>query len=141
MVEHAGALAELLHRTDARARGAQRIGLHDHARRPVLVPGCDLLDEVRDLNMRGTGLHAGRVEAEEAAVRFRDGLITCVRRHNFSEIPGQNRAGKTTRSEISHAGDANTRMLAGRTRTGARRRPSRGMSLFGSTTRLLARGD
>ena len=66
----ARALAEFFGRADPRATRAHRIGLEDDARAAFEVSGRDLSDERRDVDVRRTRPHAGRVVAIQAAVRF-----------------------------------------------------------------------
>ncbi len=67
---HAGALAQHVHRTDARTTCAQNVCVQDGQRRAHQVLRGDFLDEARHIDVRGTGRRAGRIEAVEAAVGF-----------------------------------------------------------------------
>ena len=69
-MHHAGAFAQHVHRTDARAAQAQNIGVENGLRRAAQIAAGDLLDEARDVDVGGAGGGAGRVEAVEAAVGF-----------------------------------------------------------------------
>ena len=68
--QHASAFAELLHRADPGTSGTQQIGLQDGAGRAHQVTGSNLLDEARDVDMRGAGVRTRSVVTEEAAVSF-----------------------------------------------------------------------
>ncbi len=72
-MQHAGAFAEDIHGTGARAACAEDVGVEDGLCRAFEVIAGDLLDEARDVDVRGTGGRAGRVEAVEAAVGFSHG--------------------------------------------------------------------
>jgi hypothetical protein len=72
-VQHARALAEHFHGADARAACTEHVGFEDRPRRPRQIVAGDLLDEARHVDVRGAGLHAGRVKAVETAVGFDDG--------------------------------------------------------------------
>ena len=73
VVEHACTFAEHLDGACAGAGAAENVGVEDGLRRALQVAGGDLFDEARHVDVGGAGLHAGRIEAEEAAVSLGDG--------------------------------------------------------------------
>ena len=52
------------------------------------IVGLDLADEERDVDVRRAGLHAGRVEAEIAAVGLDEGFVAGQRRMQVGKIAG-----------------------------------------------------
>ena len=71
-MEDAGAFAEYVDGADARATGAEDVGVEDAEGGAAQVAGGDALDEAGDIDVCGAGGGAGRVEAVEAAVRLND---------------------------------------------------------------------
>jgi hypothetical protein len=69
----AGTFAENIHGTDARATGAENVGVEDGKRGAAEIALGDLFDEARNVNVGGTGRGAGSVEAVEAPVGFGEG--------------------------------------------------------------------
>ncbi len=99
LVHHALADAQHLHRADARAAHPEDVGLEDGAGRPGDVAGGDLADELGDVDVRGAGLHARRVAAEEASVGLRHGLRFGQR----GLVVGEDRLGPVGRQVLRHA--------------------------------------
>jgi len=64
----------------------QNIRGENHARGALQIAGGDFLDESGDVDVRGAGERAGRVEAIEAARRFYSGLALTQRRFDLREI-------------------------------------------------------
>ena len=87
-VADAGLLAERLDRADAGADAAHDVGLEDGLAGAAGIVGLDLADEERDVDVRRAGLHAGRVEAEIAAVGLDERLVARQRRMQVGEIAG-----------------------------------------------------
>ena len=87
-VADAGLLAERLDRADAGAHAAHDVGLEDGLAGAGRIVGLDLADEERDVDVRRAGLHAGRVEAEIAAVGLDERLVARQRRMQVGEIAG-----------------------------------------------------
>ena len=88
MVEDAGAFAEDLDGAGAGAGGAENVGVENGLGRAVEIVGGDFFDEARDVDVGGAGLHAGRVETEEAAVGFGDGGLAVERGAEVGEARG-----------------------------------------------------
>jgi hypothetical protein len=61
-VHHAGAFAQHFCGANTSATRAQNICFKDHARRAAEVTGVYLLNEGRHVNMRWTGVDAGRIK-------------------------------------------------------------------------------
>ena len=78
--QHAGAFAQFLHRTDARAGRAQQIRFENRPRRADQIVRSDLLDEARNVDVRRAGVRAGRVVAEQAAVGLDQRFLRAQRR-------------------------------------------------------------
>ncbi len=74
-MQHAGAFAEDIDGAGAGAALAENVGFEDGARGAFEVVAGDLLDEARDVDVGGAGGGAGRIEAVEAAVGFRNGAV------------------------------------------------------------------
>ena len=85
--EHAGALAQLLNRTDSRAGRAEDVRFEDCSRRAGQIPGGNLLDESRNVYVRGTGVCAGRVVAVQAPACFHQSFMTTQRRQLLRQLP------------------------------------------------------
>ena len=69
-VQHAGALAQHLHRAGSGTAQAKNVGVKNCLRGAFEIVVRDLLDEARHVDMRGAGLRTRRVEAKQAAVGF-----------------------------------------------------------------------
>src|SRR5207302_713122 len=94
LVVDAVAHAQHLDGADARAREAQDVGRQDGLGGPGHVTGRDLADELRDVDVRGTGFDARSVEAIDAPIGLGDGLRGSVGRLQVRDltleaIPGQ----------------------------------------------------
>ena len=87
-VADARLLAERLDRADAGADAAHDVGLENGLAGAAGIVGLDLADEERDVDVRRAGLHAGRVEAEIAAVGLDEGLVARQRRMQVGEVAG-----------------------------------------------------
>ena len=83
---HASALAEDFRGTHAAATLPQNIRFENYARRSSRVAGGNLLDECRDVDVRGTGNRARRVKAKKAAGRFNRRLARIHRRRDFRKV-------------------------------------------------------
>ena len=86
---YAGALAQNFGGAHPRTGAAKNVGLQDAERRSAQIAGGDLADEARDVDAGGTGLDAGGVVAEIAAVGLHRGLVTGQRWRNVRKIAGQ----------------------------------------------------
>jgi hypothetical protein len=86
IVEDARAFAEHFDRTRPRARMPHRVGVEDDARRAAHVLAGDLLDEGRDVDMRGTRVGARRVVAVQALAGLEQRRILCERRRDLGEV-------------------------------------------------------
>ena len=67
-MHHAGAFAQHIDGAGTRATAAQNVGIENAQRGAAQVAGGDALDESGNVDVRGTGGRAGRVETIEAAV-------------------------------------------------------------------------
>ena len=85
VVEHACAFAEDIDRADARTTEPENIGIDDGFGRAEQVAGSDFLDEPRNIDVRGTGSRARRIETEQAAVGFSDGSLRSQGRVQFQK--------------------------------------------------------
>ncbi len=83
-MHHAGAFAQHLHRAGAGAAGAQDVGVEDGAGGAGKVAAGDFLDEAGNIDMRGAGGGAGRIEAVEAAIGFGHRSLPVERRMQIS---------------------------------------------------------
>src|SRR5208283_3529100 len=97
---HAGLLAQGLGRADTRANAAHDVGVKNGPRRPVSVAGRDLPDEKRNVDRSGTGLLAGRIEAEVAALRLDPGRMPGERRMEVGEVRLDCRRVETRRRDV-----------------------------------------
>ena len=66
----ARAFAQHLYRANARTAPRQHIRFENATRRTAQIAAGNPLDEPRNINVRGAGNHAGRIEAIETSVRF-----------------------------------------------------------------------
>src|SRR5262249_24119031 len=82
-VIHAGALGQDIHRTNARAARAENIRLQDRQRGAAKIPLRDFLDEAGNVDVCGTRRTARRIEAVQAAVRFKKRFLRFEARMNF----------------------------------------------------------
>ena len=87
-VHHARAFAQHLDRAGARAAGAQNIGVENGAGRAGKIAAGDLLDEARNIDVRGAGGGAGRIEAVQASVRLGHRSLPVKRRMQIAEARG-----------------------------------------------------
>ena len=85
LVHDAGAFAQNVDRTDARAAQRQNVRIQNGLGRSAQVAAGDLLDEARHIDVRGAGARAGRVEAVEAAVGFHHRGARFERRMDLGE--------------------------------------------------------
>src|SRR5437762_14314115 len=82
-MHHAGAFAQHIHRTNARAAQSQNIRIQNGQRAPTQIPARDLLDESRHVNVRGASRHAGGVETEQTPIGFHYGGLRIQSRMQF----------------------------------------------------------
>ena len=68
-------LALLLLWAYASAHGGQSAALLNHLSGTYYIAYLQLLDKSRDIDIHRTALHAGRILAIQAAMRFGDGLL------------------------------------------------------------------
>jgi hypothetical protein len=73
--QNACALTELLDRAYSSASGAEKVGLKNCVRRTGSIVRSDFLDEAGDVDVRRAGVGAGRIVAEQASMRFNEGLV------------------------------------------------------------------
>ena len=85
---HAGLFAQLLGRADAGAHAAQDVLLENGFGGPERIVGQDLADEHRDVDARGAGGLAGRVEAEIAAIGLDKGFVAIEWGMQIGEVRG-----------------------------------------------------
>ena len=87
--QHAGALAQHLGRTNARARRTEQVLGEDRVGRRPGVVVCDRTHEARHVDARGAGDHARRegvrAAALETAICFEEGVVTRERRMQLFE--------------------------------------------------------
>ena len=69
-MQNAGTFAKDIHGTGARAALAENVGIEDGLGGAFEVVGGDLLDEARDVDVRGASSGTGCVEAVEATIGF-----------------------------------------------------------------------
>ena len=81
----AGAFAEDVNGADAGATRAENVGFKNSLRGTGEISLRDLLDEARNVDVRGASGGAGRVEAVEAAVGFDKGFLRSEGRMDFGE--------------------------------------------------------
>ena len=70
-MQNAGAFAQNVYRTHAGTACAQNVRVQNSERRAAQVSSGDFFDETRNIDVGGAGSGTGRVEAIEAAIRFR----------------------------------------------------------------------
>ena len=106
-MQDAGAFAEDIDGTGARAAFAEDVGVEDGLRGAFEVVAGDLLDEARDVDVRGAGGGAGRVEAVEAAIGFGHGGRVDRRADEGPESAQQSpeNSGTARRRSTAHSSD------------------------------------
>ena len=87
-VEHAGSFAEHVDRATAGATGAENVGVENGPGGAGQVAAGDLFDESWNVDVRGAGGGAGRVETVEAAIGLRHGRLQVERRMQVTEPRG-----------------------------------------------------
>src|SRR5208282_6837265 len=97
---HAGLFAQRLGRADARAHAAHDVGVENGLGPSLAVPARDLADEKRNVDRSRTGLLAGGVEAEIAALRLDLGLMRGERGMEIGEIRLDRRPVEATRRDV-----------------------------------------
>ena len=90
-VHDAGALAEHFDRAGPRTTATQYIGVENAQRRTAQIAGGDALDEAGNVDVRGAGGGAGRVEAVKAAMRLDQGGLRRERRLDFAKALAEQR--------------------------------------------------
>lgn len=81
----ARAFTENFNRTDSGATAGENVCVENFVRRAAKISAGDALDEAGNVNVRGTGGCAGRVEAVEASMGLKDGSLRRERRLEFGE--------------------------------------------------------
>ena len=119
---HAGALAEFLGRADARAHAAEDVLLEDRLPGRLGLPGRDLADEERDVDLGRAGLDAGRIVAEIAPVRGDRRLVHRERLVQIGEVfrdllGGQSRGRDAWGQRVGHVLPPCRSLLCGQTDT------------------------
>ena len=88
-VHHACAFAQHVHRAHPRAAQPQNIRVQDGHGRAARIAAGDLLDEAGNIDVRGAGVGARRIEAVEAAVGFHQRLAASQRRMDLGKAVGE----------------------------------------------------
>jgi hypothetical protein len=84
-MHNARAFTQNLHRTRSSTTGTQDIRIEDGPRRASEIAARYFFYEARHINMRRASNRAGRIKAEEAAIRLWDGCLPVIWRVQISE--------------------------------------------------------
>jgi hypothetical protein len=101
----ASAFAENVHRTDTGTTGAKDVGVEYGESGAAQIALRDFLDEARNVNVRGAGSDARRVETIEATIGFGEGGLIVERRVEVREARSEFGIGFVYRGHITLLGD------------------------------------